>query len=62
MGHLEEVGTTYWQHMRFAAQFGLVLVLVGLCVLVHAVVPALFKNTGSGAVRAMAEVLEEEGL
>ena len=60
MGHLEEEGVGYWNHMKFAARFGAVLVLVGLCVLVHSVFPWWFKNTGSGAVIAMAEVLSNE--
>ena len=60
MKHLEEEGVSYWQHMKFAVRFGLVLVLVGLCVLVHAIVPFLFKHTGSGAVIAMAEVFNKE--
>lgn len=60
MGHLNDVGETYVQHWRFAAQFGLVMILVGLCVIVHAFVPSLFTHTGSRAVKAMAKVLEEE--
>ena len=61
MSHLEDIGETYWEHFRFAAQFGLVLVLVGLAVVVHAVLPGLFKDTGSQAIKAMAKVLEDGG-
>lgn len=61
MSHLNEIGESYWQHWKFAAQLGLVMILVGLCVIVHAFVPRWFENTGSNAIRAMADVLDEEG-
>ena len=60
MSHLNEAGETYWQHFRFAGQFGIVMILVGLCIIVHAIVPQWFTNTGSEAIRAMAKVLDEE--
>ena len=62
MGHLNDIGDTYWEHWKFAMQFALVLILVGFAVLVHAFFPFLFKDTGSKAIRAMAKVLDREGL
>lgn len=61
MGHLDDINEGYFQHMRFAVQFGLVMVLVGLCVIIHGIFPNVFQTTGSDAIRAMAEVLDEEG-
>jgi hypothetical protein len=61
MGHLDDIGQTYVQHWIFAAQFGLVMILVGLAVIIHAFIPSLFTHTGSQAVKAMAAVLEEDG-
>lgn len=45
--HPEEVGEKYGQHLRTAAGFGAVMVVGGLCVMVHAVLPFLFEQTGS---------------
>lgn len=60
MGHLKDANVSYFQHWLFAFQFGLVLVLVGLAVIIHAFIPPLFKTTGSDAVLAMAAVVNEE--
>jgi len=45
--HPREVGEGYFGHMRTAAGFGAVMVVGGLCVMVHAVLPFLFERTGS---------------
>ena len=59
--HLEEENVSYFRHWIFAFQFGLVMILVGVCVIIHAFCPWWFKDTGSTAIRAMAEVLVDEG-
>jgi len=45
--HPREVGEGYFGHMRTAAGFGAVMIWGGLCVMVHALLPFLFENTGS---------------
>ena len=45
--HPGEVGESYFSHMRTAAGFGAVMVAGGICVMLHAVLPFLFENTGS---------------
>ena len=45
--HPTEVGESYVQHMGTAAGFGATMLLGGLCVMVHAIFPFLFVNTGS---------------
>ena len=45
--HPGEVGEGYFGHLRTAAGFGAVMVVGGLCVMVHAVLPFLFENKGS---------------
>ncbi len=45
--HPSEVGESYFAHLRTAAGFGAVMVVGGLCVMAHAVLPFLFVNTGS---------------
>ncbi len=58
--HLDEANVGYWEHWLFAFQFATILVLVGLCVLVHAFCPWWFKTTGTDVVRAMHEAYNEE--
>ena len=45
--HPREVGESYGEHMQTAAGFGFTMLVGGLCVMVHAVLPFLFENTGS---------------
>lgn len=45
--HPEEVGESYFQHLATAAGFGATMVVGGLCVMIHAVLPFLFERTGS---------------
>lgn len=45
--HPEEVGESYREHLATASGFGLTMLVGGLCVLVHAVLPFLFVHTGS---------------
>lgn len=59
MEHLNDLGVTYSRHWLFAFQFGMVLILVGLCVVVHAFCPWWFKTTGSDAIKSMHNALEE---
>ena len=46
-GHPSEVGETYFEHLATAAMFGATMVIGGLLVLIHAILPFLFVNTGS---------------
>jgi hypothetical protein len=45
--HPEEVGETYTEHMVTAAGFGATMLLGGLCVMIHAILPFLFVDTGT---------------
>jgi hypothetical protein len=45
--HPQEVGESYPEHLATASAFGATMVIGGLCVLVHAVLPFLFVHTGS---------------
>jgi hypothetical protein len=51
--HPQEVGESYFGHMATAAGFGATMVLGGLCVMVHAVLPFLFEHTGSRTMRKL---------
>ena len=51
--HPRQVGESYGQHLATAAGFGALMMLGGLCVIVHALFPFLFEHTGS---RTMAKL------
>ena len=57
--HLEAVGETYFEHMRFAATVGRLLVVAGFACLVNAVIPALFQDKASRTIRVLNEVLDD---
>src|SRR4051812_2791674 len=57
--HLATVGETYWQHLRYAAAIGGLLVAAGLACLVHAFVPAWFETNASRAIRRLSQVLDD---
>lgn len=45
--HPREVGESYAEHLATAAGFGFTMLVGGLCVMVHALLPFLFVQTGS---------------
>jgi len=45
--HPREVGESYGEHFFTAGRFGAIMLLGGLAVLIHAVLPFLFVQTGS---------------
>lgn len=50
LDHPASVGESYAEHFGVASRFGMELVGGGLACLVHAVLPAAFKTTGSQTV------------
>lgn len=52
--HPNSLGETYFQHLFFAAKFGLGMTIGGLACLTHSIFPFLFKNTGSNFLLRMA--------
>ncbi len=51
--HPATVGETYAEHMGMAFSFGGRMLLAGMACLLHGLVPALFKTTGSEAIRTL---------
>lgn len=45
--HLKEVNETYIQHFIKAAGFGTKSIIIGIILFIHAIIPCLFKRTGS---------------
>ncbi len=48
--HPATVGESYTEHMGMAFSFGGKMLLAGVACLLHGLVPALFKTTGSAAI------------
>jgi len=59
LDHPRSVGETYYQHLGCAARYGFRLTGAGLACLIHALAPALFKDTASGVVIGMSRELLE---
>ena len=56
--HLREANEPYFEHMVFAARFGVWGVISGVTAIIHSVFPFLFVNTSSSAFRRMVAMLE----
>ena len=50
LDHPASVGESYREHFAVAARFGVALFGAGCAALIHAVLPAAFKTTGSRTV------------
>ena len=50
LAHPRSVGEGYFEHQRMALGFSLRLLAAGTACLIHALVPALFRSTGSRTV------------
>ncbi len=57
--HLEKVGESYAQHLKFAFPFGFQLIKAGLAVFIHALIPALLDDYGSRTVHRLHDELEK---
>ncbi len=53
LDHPASVDESYPEHMRVAAGFGVAMLLGSLACFTHALVPALFKRTGSSTVKRL---------
>jgi hypothetical protein len=53
--HPRAVGESYGAHAQVAARFGLTMIGAGTACLIHALVPGLFRSTGSRAVERLCE-------
>ena len=48
--HLKEVNETYFQHMAIAFKISFTMLVTGIFCLIHALIPGLFKKTGSNQI------------
>jgi len=56
--HPASVGESYFQHMTFAARFGVTMIGGGLACLVHAVLPFACVTRGSETVAQLNQTLD----
>lgn len=57
--HLDDIGETWWQHFKFAFRVGVVLLITGVLIIIHAVYPNAFKSVGSDVIKHLHAILEE---
>jgi hypothetical protein len=60
--HLAGVDEDYLEHMRFASSVGGILLVAGLCCIIHSLVPALFPSSASRRIRHLHAVLQNRAL
>lgn len=60
--HPRSVNETYCQHLMFAMQSGLYMLLAGIACIIHGFFPFLCKNTGSDAIFFLANKLSNRCL
>jgi hypothetical protein len=57
--HIQENNMTYYQHFKFATFHGVVCILAGLCLIIHAILPCIFQTAGSDLVQSLAIVFKK---
>ena len=57
--HPQRVGETYFQHFRFAAKTGLLLLMAGAACLIHSVFPFVFTRTASQTIQRIHNDLQK---
>lgn len=56
--HLDDVHESYFQHLFFAACFGVRMIGAGLAAIAHGLCPAVFQHTGSKTIFALHDELK----
>ena len=57
--HPRTVDETYWQHFRFAGNFGIKMLWGGVGAIVHALIPGICKTAGSDSIRKLNTIVVE---
>jgi hypothetical protein len=57
--HLEAANETYFEHLRFATNYGLLAMAAGVAALIHALIPALCTRTASRTVGLLGQLATE---
>ena len=51
--HLDDTGESYIQHLIFALNISIKLLIASVQCFLHALVPGIFKKSGSNAIRTL---------
>lgn len=54
--HLRRNGMTYLSHMRFASFHGAICIRAGLMLMIHGVVPGVYRTAGADLLRRLRQV------
>jgi len=57
--HLSQVRESYGEHLRFAFGVGAMMVAAGLACCLHALVPAVCRDTGSRTIRCLSRLMDD---
>jgi nitrate/nitrite transporter NarK len=57
--HLSENNMTYLQHLYFAFFHGMICLIAGLSLIIHAIFPCWFQTAGSDLVNLLANVFKK---
>jgi len=57
--HLKDNNMTYLQHLYFAFFHGIICLIAGLCLIIHAIFPCWFQTAGSDLVSLLANVFKK---
>ena len=57
--HPNEVGETYFQHMRCALRFHFTLLKLSLCALIHSIFPFLCEKTASDGIKELNDCMQK---
>ncbi len=60
--HLRSVDEDYLEHMHFASRVGRILIVAGICCLIHSLIPALFPTSASRRIRLLGEALRDRSV
>ncbi len=57
--HLRAAGESYFEHMRFATNYGLLAVAAGVAALIHALIPAFCTRTASRTIGLLNQLVTD---
>ena len=57
--HPNEVGETYFQHMRCALRFHFTLLKLSFCALIHSIFPFLCEKTASDGIKELNDCMQK---
>jgi hypothetical protein len=60
MKHLDELGVSYWYHLKFALRIAVIMFIAAILVVVHAIFPNFMPTVATDVVRHLHKTLNEK--